>query len=173
MATERTRLVLTDEHRLNPEIATVLNLSGEASDAVSTALAETYAAMMALRENDMEIRQHRRKGINIKIPNLGEEGKPLQAELERTLRAQMGDERYNTFMDANWADLEREFFYFGQARQSLRFRSYNDKKTGEPKMWYQDRFYFSQGENNKIIYQHAGKSTNVPDGYESYVEWEF
>lgn len=164
--------VLTADGRLNPDIASVLSISGSAYDGVSDILAETYDALVALREEKMEVRQRRNRGLNIRIPGLGEEGEALRSDLQDALQAQLGDERYNTFMESTWNDLEKQFFYFGQGRESLRFRSYTDKGTGEPRIWYQDRYYFPQGLGNTIIYQHNGSSSNVPVDYERYIEWE-
>ncbi|MBU0676815.1 MAG: hypothetical protein KJ626_01755 [Verrucomicrobia bacterium] len=163
--------VLDAHLELNEAIADALQLNEQQYGAVTEVLRESYNGLLALRDEHTHIRQKDGTKMDITVRRFGEEGQQLESRLRSGLKSAMGEEKYEQFISAAGDGLARDYHYFGQARQNLRFQTFTSKDEGKPRIKIVDRYYFNQGGGSTTIKEYAGTFSILPNAYKAYIEW--
>lgn len=164
--------VLGQDATLTDAMADALHLSPSERQTLDDGFRAAREGIEGIRTNRMQVRQRGDDRIYLRIPAFPDEGQKFEAAMTSVLKQQLGEERYATFMDRAGDELERQYYYFGAARQTITFRTFTSDETGEPMIRISDRLHISRGEGRRTIEETSGTYTSVPPSYQAYIDWD-
>lgn len=163
-------VVFDENFELNKEIAEALGLSDSDYGILSQTLRSALEDIDDLRAENVEVRQKSDSQLFLKIRSFGDDGAEVQASLEESLRQQLGDDRYASFMLMAGDDLANQYFQFGKAYQTISFNLYDSKNDGARRVRVVDRLHVPQENGEWAVIENKDNFDSMPPGYAPFFE---
>lgn len=158
-----------EEYAFNPEIGTALGLSDVEYGEVNATLTAARQKIDALRGENIEVRRRSDSQMFLKVRSFHEQGAELRTFLEESLRAQLGEERYASFMLVAGENLDNEYFQFGRAYQTISLNHYTSRNDGQTRFRIVDELHIPQGDGTTTIVEIKDNYDTLPDVYQGYL----
>jgi hypothetical protein len=162
--------VFDDNFELSQEVAEALGLSDSEYQSLNQTLQGTLEEISELRADKVEVRQRSDSQLFLKVRSFGEEGAAVQASLEQSLRQQLGDDRYASFMLLAGDDLAREYSQFGEGYQTISFNIYDSQNDGARRVRIVDRLHVPQGNGEWAVIENKDNYESMPEVYAPYFD---
>lgn len=169
----RLRLVpVTDDFRLQPDIAELLQVTPNEKSLVDDALSATWHGMSDLETSLLSITESVPGKVTLYVPPYAEQGQNLREDLYAALETTLGASRFDRFMDVANEDLQKSYHYFGEASRTVIFEVTTPQDTRLPKyLVIKDGWIIPEGPSSRAYKVTESAVNELPKPYLAYLNF--